>query len=125
MAAPQGRMHPGRDAIFWVGKRQADRVNDVAVLALRSNRRLEEASSPDTGKPIVRSPESQASVTRVRVFCPSLVGRQRMASAALYPKTPLRPRSRHREFSRAAFTGEKVPLVPPPPGQLGLDQAGG
>jgi alcohol dehydrogenase (cytochrome c) len=107
-------IHPGRDAIFWVLERQADRINYVASWPFVYTD-VWKGVEAETGRPIVDPAHKPGLGKRVE-FCPSLWGGKDWPSAAYSQKTKLVYVPANENFC-GGFTGEKVPLVP---GQLWL-----
>jgi alcohol dehydrogenase (cytochrome c) len=107
-------IHPGRDAIFWVLERKADRINYVASWPFVYTD-VWKGVEAETGRPIVDPAHKPGLGKRVE-FCPSLWGGKDWPSAAYSQKTRLVYVPANENFC-GGFTGEKVPLVP---GQLWL-----
>src|ERR1700689_2951191 len=107
-------IHPGRDAIFWVLERKADRINYVASWPFVYTD-VWKGIEAETGRPIV-DPDHKPTLGKRVEFCPSLWGGKDWPSAAYSQRTGLVYVPANENFC-GGFTGEKVPLVP---GQLWL-----
>jgi alcohol dehydrogenase (cytochrome c) len=83
----KGLIHPGRDAIFWVLERKADRINYIAGWPFVHND-VWKGIEAETGRPIV-NPEHKPVMGKRVEFCPSLWGGKDWPSAAYSPKTKL------------------------------------
>ena len=107
-------IHPGRNAIFWVLERKADKINYVSGWPF-VHTDVWKGIEPETGRPIVDPAHKPVIGKRVE-FCPSLWGGKDWPSAAYSQKTGLVYVPANENFC-GGFTGEKVPLVA---GQLWL-----
>lgn len=107
-------IHPGRDALFWVLERKADKINYVNGWPF-VHTDVWKGIEPATGRPIV-DPEHKPVIGKRVEFCPSLWGGKDWPSAAYSQKTRFVYVPANENFC-GGFTGEKVPLVP---GQLWL-----
>ena len=107
-------IHPGRDAIFWVLERKADKINYVNGWPF-VHTDVWKGIEPESGKPIVDPARKPVIGKRVE-FCPSLWGGKDWPSASYSQKTGLVYVPANENFC-GGFTGEKVPLVA---GQLWL-----
>jgi len=107
-------IHPGRDALFWVLERKADKINYVNGWPF-VHTDVWKGIEPGTGRPIV-DPEHKPVIGKRVEFCPSLWGGKDWPSAAYSQKTRFVYVPANENFC-GGFTGEKVPLVP---GQLWL-----
>ncbi|HYM01312.1 MAG TPA: methanol/ethanol family PQQ-dependent dehydrogenase [Stellaceae bacterium] len=107
-------VHPGRDAIFWVLERSADKIRYVNGWPFVYNN-VWTSIDPESGKPQVDVAHKPTEGKRVE-FCPSLWGGKDWPSAAYSQKTKLVYVPANENFC-GGFTGAKEPLVP---GQLWL-----
>ena len=106
-------VHPGRDAIFWVLERGADKINYVSGWPFVHTDVWK--SIDQEGRPVV-DPEHKPVLGKRVEFCPSLWGGKDWPSAAYSPKTGLVYVPANENFC-GGFTGIKEPLKP---GQLWL-----
>jgi alcohol dehydrogenase (cytochrome c) len=106
-------VHPGRDAIFWVLERGADKINYVAGWPFVHTDVWK--SVDQEGRPIV-DPDHKPVLGKRVEFCPSLWGGKDWPSAAYSPKTKLVYVPANENFC-GGFTGIREPLKP---GQLWL-----
>ena len=107
-------IHPGRDALFWVLERKADKINYVNGWPF-VHTDVWKGIEPESGRPIVDPAHKPVIGKRVE-FCPSLWGGKDWPSAAYSQNTRLVYVPANENFC-GGFTGEKVPLVA---GQLWL-----
>jgi alcohol dehydrogenase (cytochrome c) len=101
-------VHPGRDAIFWVLERGADKINYVAGWPFVHTDVWK--SIDQEGRPIV-DPDHKPVLGKRVEFCPSLWGGKDWPSPAYSQKTGLVYVPANENFC-GGFTGEKVPLKP-------------
>jgi alcohol dehydrogenase (cytochrome c) len=102
-------IHPGRDSIFWVLERKADRINYVAGWTFVTTD-VWKGIEPESGRPVVDPAHKPVIGKRVE-FCPSLWGGKDWPSAAYSQKTGLVYVPANENFC-GGFSGEKEPLVP-------------
>lgn len=106
-------VHPGRDAIFWVLERAADKISYVSGWPFVHTDVW--TSVDQQGRPVV-DPEHKPVLGKRVEFCPSLWGGKDWPSGSYSPKTGLVYVPANENFC-GGFTGIREPLKP---GQLWL-----